>query len=170
MACEAWNLAVTSCLRQAAQSPTTTTTQNLTDCETHKRTFHDTANPCHQRTASVVFDGQAGRWGLCDVVLVCLSECVCVCVCVSVCVSVVVCACLFVVICVALCRGHLLLDYICFSYFMGNVFACRMWLVVEFSEFALGFIILKLCLYFVRWIILSMCRVVFVFGEMNHFV
>ena len=46
----AWDFAVTSCLRPAARdpSPTTSSTQNLTEFETLKRTFHDTANRCHQ--------------------------------------------------------------------------------------------------------------------------
>ena len=41
---------VTSRLRPASRSPgpTTTAIQNLTDYETVKRTFHDTANRCHQ--------------------------------------------------------------------------------------------------------------------------
>ena len=56
--------------RPAARNPgpTTTTTQNLTEYETLKSTFHDTANRCHRngiRFAPVVLDGHAGElWRL----------------------------------------------------------------------------------------------------------
>ena len=64
---EAWDIAVTFCLRPQTRSPgPTTSTQNLADCKTLKRTFHDTANRCHQlgnRFTSVVFDGDARGWG-----------------------------------------------------------------------------------------------------------
>ena len=64
---EAWNFAVTSCLRPATQDtgPTTLSTRNLTEFETLKRSFHDSANRCHQnglRFTPVVFDGHAGGW------------------------------------------------------------------------------------------------------------
>ena len=50
MAPEAWDLAVTSCLRPAARSsgPTTISTQRLAEYETLKRTFHIAGNRCHQ--------------------------------------------------------------------------------------------------------------------------
>ena len=44
--------------------PGTTNTQNLTDKETLKRTFHDTANRCHDNcscSTPVVLDGHAGE-------------------------------------------------------------------------------------------------------------
>ena len=48
-------------LRPATQSSgrATTTTQNLTDNETLKRTFHDTANRCHQNSIRL---SSGGSW------------------------------------------------------------------------------------------------------------
>ena len=54
-------------LRPATRSPgsATTPTRNLTEHETLKRTFHDTANRCQQngmRFTPMVFDPHAGSW------------------------------------------------------------------------------------------------------------
>ena len=56
---EAWNFAVTSCLRPAPRNPVT---PNLADCETHNK-FHDAPSRCHDRDirfTPAVFDGHAG--------------------------------------------------------------------------------------------------------------
>ena len=45
---EACDFASTSCLRPATRKPGQSTTQNLAKYENPKRTFHDTANRCHQ--------------------------------------------------------------------------------------------------------------------------
>ena len=64
---EAWDFAVTSCLRSATQNRghTTSSTQNLTEYETLQRTFHDTDIRCQRsglRFTPVGFEGHAGRW------------------------------------------------------------------------------------------------------------
>ena len=58
---------VRTCLRPATRNPArlTAPTQNLTDHETLKRRFHNTATRCHDndiRFTPVVFDGHVGGW------------------------------------------------------------------------------------------------------------
>ena len=51
-----WDLAASA---QRLGTPGTTTSENLAECETLKRMFHDTANRCHHnglRFTPVVFD------------------------------------------------------------------------------------------------------------------
>ena len=59
---EAWDFAVTSCLRPAARNPgpTTTSTQNFAEYENLRRTFHDTANPRHRN--GLRFTPSGLRW------------------------------------------------------------------------------------------------------------
>ena len=100
---------------------------------------------------------------------VCVILCPRICLCVFVCESAVcLCLCLRECLCVPLC-ACLFVFPVGFSCSMGNVFFMSNMIgfsslvfVLKFQNLPWDSLILKLCLCFVRWIILSMCRVVFV--------